>query len=641
MTTTGLSLIFLFTFSALSIDLQDNHYHVNTRAFSSQNRQFLRSHYLQTLANIFEPIVDNSNYMEKWNNYMKSLLSTDMENFPASLREEVLKENLGNSESLKRDINCGYGRKYIGSVAVDKCVGENCTISKMVCNGTSYAYGEYSGSISECSIRELACHKAKSGSTHLVKLNGNNCSVIMFNCNGVEFLPQEINDQKIYSCAVQVLCDNRVYGWDAFDYVCESDYLECNGVNVTDVNGKSKSDDCVIKSTPCKTFGPNSDELCSNITVSCSRSPTAQICINNVTDHRTDCVSSRNRCIPEKLLCGGNEENYSTFNGSLALCEGVKSVRCDNGVFELPDSDVCRILEISCNRNIENFLNQQKISDQCSIYKVVCLALTDLNCSSHLFGCNSDEGCSYVQNVAPCKNSCIQQGQATLCECPADRKGKNCEELHNITCSLNLVNPEHHCQESKYFGIPMCLSFKTTDKVTLTYKLNCSFNEETNYDKTTAENDGFQYGLITPYFATIEQPSIWKVIMKIFNFYQISDESNQQEIEMTLEHFLGTRDLTYDFDLSTFDKKLFMAGGSVYIEFKLLSSTTTRKHTTVVAREYIDITDYEPFVNGIVINTYAAIIGSVVGGIVLLLIVYGGYRFYLYRKEQEQDASDL
>jgi len=251
---------------------------------------------------------------------------------------------------------------------------------------------------------------------------------------------------QLCKCLAQVKCGSTLYGWEAFDFNCKSDFLICNGTNVTDPNGLLVSPDCNINSIPCTTYSRNSSDICHNITKVCPNSLTDQFCPQNVNDHRITCSDQQqmNKCVPYEVVCGGQVYSANAIPNGI-FCEGIKSVSCMNGIIEINQnlSKLCTILELYCdNSTFQLFTTGQAIPNNCYISKAACLNFPNIaNCEIHRFGCIEDSECRYVDIALPCGQTCLQFGDVPACDCPVDYFGSQCELIRPLNCNLTLIYP--------------------------------------------------------------------------------------------------------------------------------------------------------------------------------------------------------
>eukprot|EP01125_Pyxidicula_operculata_P016552 TRINITY_DN5703_c0_g1_i2.p1 TRINITY_DN5703_c0_g1~~TRINITY_DN5703_c0_g1_i2.p1 ORF type:complete len:637 (-),score=83.15 TRINITY_DN5703_c0_g1_i2:156-2066(-) len=504
-------------------------------------------------------------------------------------------------------IDCGPGKVYSGQTYVDKCVGKNCSIDKIVCGNTTFNYGEIDNlpveSIKDCTVAQLVCYNKRATTKYsLDNYNQNTnttCRVNKFLCAGVSVKPEDITLNSVFTCETEVLCGNRVFGWDAYDFECYTDELYCNGSLVDDPSLTPVSDDCEIRKKPCSEFGHSSSQVCHNITKSCYRAVTPNLCSTNVVDHQVQCQPHHlDNCSPHKIQCGGTVYESSKYNGSLALCETILSVNCSvSGIIELPSQgSFCRIAELYCDGEAVAYTTQSNVTSHCSISKVWCVNVNDIfNCSSHLFGCKlNNDTCYYYDKEISCRDECNQLTATDMCSCPVDYTGSRCEKLQPMVCNFTVVRPTPSCIESKIFAPKICVNASKDERLTLSYKLSCGFSSSVNYNRATTRLDGFTYSIITDQIALTDNPTDWSIHLKVFNFDQLSDDTQIQNTTLKPGHFLGDLLVGFTLDIPNLNENYY-PGGVIYTEYRL-HNVAKRKESRVahlvLGQELIKLNEY-------------------------------------------------
>jgi hypothetical protein len=527
------------------------------------------------------------------------------EQLPSTDTVSILPEKLRrNIEQLPNLFCQHHGIPKVITSTKNKCHGVRCYISEILCDGRIYNLSQYEGPIDQCYVLSLNCY-VLANATKKIEFPSGECVPQRFLCNETLTSPQNMTSQEAANCFAQIRCNSTFYGFEVWDYFCESTDLLCNGTRMFNYTGLSVDPEhCQIVTRPCTSVDANS--TCDNAEIECDLDRWDAVCANVIdysSPYSLDCNKS---CTLQKIKCGNMTYAYTNYTGSLLPCNVAEIVCSDQNVtITMPENDICRIVELDCNGTLRTFFGS--IPSGCSVAKVICAPLSNIiNCTLYKFGCEM-KTCHYKEKNSPCYDYCVQNSTYLGCECPVDYDGIVCQNMRPVECRMLLLEPLYTCPlgpqpeltlsfdpdtgEIPYDSDPQCYVFNSTDEIRLKFQLSCKFLNF-NYSRKNVEASNFTYEVITDTIAFSEVPQ-WFVIHKIFNFVMLSDTTASTLVRVSKEIFEGKAPLVFTIRPKELDAEKYIVGDRIYSEFKFAKAPQGPSVTpTLLYKIFIDIADY-------------------------------------------------
>jgi hypothetical protein len=568
---------------------------------------------------------------------------------------------------------------------VDKCHGYKCFITSMACDGVLYSgdglYG-YNGPMDHCEVLSMNCPSHPTQE----QVFPHSCPIQKFLCPGNETkLPSELGGQSFENCEVQTYCPSAngtkhtFYGWEAFDFECTNQQLVCDGVVIENPNGyQNTNGTCEVRYVPCETVGEKSTSTCNRIESTCVTLPSENACQETL-DHARQCsgAAPREYAMIEEITCPGEAtHHYPSWEGSIASCTSIRSVRQSGQVIALPYNasinSYCVLTELDCGgvRTAWNFT--ARIPSGCGVATVVCGNSTNVfppqwppatpRCTTHTFGCQTAATvCTFVNAPIPCTSTCMQPGLTPQCDCPVDFKGTRCETARSILCDFNItdshirrahttVDPYPWTQDcykdipKRQLGEPVCHPMHHEDELFLHGKINCSFADgplDTLLADIVTE---FNYTIYADQFriSNVSMAPRWRLHMKLINYNSFTDFDGTPSVYLTTEQMVGNDTIDFAIRPSAIEDR-FKTGGRIRAEWQFAEQRTSppSMQGKAMSTATIDIMDWQPnYPKAKAKFNYrilSLVLLSLFGAFVAALFAW---RYYKKKKQEPSSQSD-
>jgi hypothetical protein len=174
-----------------------------------------------------------------------------------------------------------------------------------------------------------------------------------------------------------------------------------------------------------------------------------------------------------------------------------------------------------------------------------------------------------------------------LCTCPADYTGPTCNVQLPFRCSIQLIQPDLPCgsinapyelRRQIYSSSNQCTKFKlaSTNVQSFRYALNCS-QSTPPLEATTPGASNLTYWYRDSKLALSQNPQMF-LQFKVFNFYQLTDDTFAGYQAQTSSHFFGASQSSFGLNFSMIPglRNLsayvdYMVGNRMYVEVGLAS----------------------------------------------------------------------
>ena len=418
-------------------------------------------------------------------------------------------------------------------------------------------------------------------------------------------------------CDVQVYCpsnegrNNRIYGWEAWDFDCTTSELVCDGKVVANPGGhEAENGTCFIRYTPCGVKAPPMESQCNRIEGVCSPDPSDRLCLLTSVRGSKECPASQPRQYATigRITCRDGTHEYATWNGSIATCTAIRSVIFDSQTYELPYDNVnrsyCVLSQIDCGglRVAWNFT--ERIPQGCGVSRVICGEAPAITfpptptipiCTSYSFGCRTPSTtCVYAELSTPCSTMCNQPGIVETCDCPVDYTGSSCSSPRPISCKFNISDtyivhehsaiPEHYNWTSDcrtllqpfQLGEPVCHPILSNDLLSLTGRLNCSFSDSALDSILRTTVTDFNYSVWAQNFRISNNSSTrtWQLAMKALNYAALTDTEGAAPMTLSDAQMAGNETISFILNSRNLNSR-FKVGGRVRLEWLFLNASTS------------------------------------------------------------------
>lgn len=236
-------------------------------------------------------------------------------------------------------------------------------------------------------------------------------------------------------------------------------------------------------------------------------------------------------------------------------------------------------------------------------------------CISYSYGCTTPSStCIYNEVSAPCSTTCNQPGLAETCDCPVDFTGPLCANPRPISCQFNvsdsIILREDSSQQEAYkwesncksllrpmqLGEPVCHPIQSTDILTITGRLNCSFSDSTMDSILRNTVTDFDYTLVADNFRISSTSSIqnWTLSMKAFNYAAFTDNDAAVSPTLTSRQMAGNDTVTFLLNPRRIGDK-YKTGGRLRLEWVFLAEGSAPYSMTnkVMYGATVDLMDWK------------------------------------------------
>lgn len=465
------------------------------------------------------------------------------------------------------------------------------------------------------------------------------------------------------------------YGYDAYDYECTESQLVCNGQVIANPQGyRGSNDTCSIRKGPCKTVGA-AGNCTTDITETCATDPSDDLC-DSFVDHRlpaASCPSSGPRPYAsiETISCLDGTHNYNTWNGSIATCTSIMSVKQNGVVVNLPYipllNSYCVLTELDCGGVRTPWNYTARIPQGCGVARIVCglqpLPGITPTCSTHDFGCATPSTvCLYNANTEACSLRCQQPGMKEQCDCPVDWTGSRCDLPRSMKCDLNITSasivrggrtssePYSWTQDcykdlpKRHLGDPVCHELHKNDELTLNAKVHCNFTDGPLDVLLQNSVSDFKYILYAQDFrlSNVTWSPRWNLSMKVLNWNSFTDWAGSTTLTLTPQQMAGNSTVTFKVKPSTLDSK-YATGGRIRAEWQFtgLATSPFLIPNVVLLGSTLDIMDWTSnYPSGSGFISTRVITFAVLGVIIAFILALYAYRWWRKRKDEAQSRQD-